>query len=59
MAENIQEEIEDKLIDCINSGVAGRLIIFKPEKKGQEDYLAIERRGKYEEIFPRKQTKRY
>ena len=47
--DNIQEEIEDKVIDCINSDVFGRLIIFKPEKKGMEDYLAVERRGKYKE----------
>lgn len=53
MTENIQEEIEDKIIDCINSGVAGRLIVFKPDKKGFEDYLAVEKRGKYteEEIY--------
>ena len=49
MAENIQEEIEDKVIDCINSGAAGRLIIYKPEKKGLEDYLVVERKGKYKE----------
>ena len=49
MTRNIQEEIEDKVIDCINSGVGGRLVIFKPEEKGWEDYLAVERRGKYKE----------
>lgn len=49
MTENIQEEVENKIIDCINSGITGRLIIFKPEKIGQEDYLAVERRGKYKE----------
>lgn len=47
--DNIQEEIEDKIIDDINSGVGGRLVIFKPEKKGMEDYLAVERRGEYKE----------
>ena len=49
MTENIQEEVEDKIIDCINSGAGGRLIVFKPEKKGFEDYLAVERRGEYKE----------
>ncbi len=47
--ENIKEAIEDKVIDCINTNVEGRLIVFKPQKKGQEDYLAIERRGQYKE----------
>ena len=47
MADNLQEEIEDKIIDCINSGVTGRLIIFKPEKNDIEDCLAVERRGAY------------
>ena len=46
---NIQEEIEDKIIDCINSGVSGRLVIFKPEEKGLEGYLAVERKGEYKE----------
>ncbi|MGA2418089.1 MAG: DUF5680 domain-containing protein [Candidatus Staskawiczbacteria bacterium] len=49
MLENIQEEIEDKIIDCINAGVAGRLIIFKPEKSSFKANLAVERRGKYKE----------
>jgi hypothetical protein len=49
MTDNIKEAVEDKIIDSINSGIAGRLIIFKPEKKGLEDYLAIERRGEYKE----------
>jgi hypothetical protein len=49
MAENIQKEIEDKVIDCINSGVAGRLIIFKPEGAPFGADLAVERRGKYKE----------
>jgi len=47
--QNIQEEIEDKVIDCINSGAGGRLVIFKPEKKGFENYLAIQGRGNYKE----------
>ena len=49
MTENIQEEIEDKVMDCINVGVAGRLIIFKPEKSNFGADLAVERRGKYKE----------
>jgi len=49
MADNIQEEIEDKVIDDINSGVGGRLIIFKPEKAPFGADLAVERRGKYKE----------
>jgi len=47
MADNIQEEIEDKVIDCINSGVAGRLIIFKPEKNNLGADLSVEKRGEY------------
>jgi len=49
MAENIQEEIEDKIIDYINSVVAGRLIIFKPEENILGADLAVGRRGKYKE----------
>ena len=49
MLQNIQEEIEDKVIDSINSAVTGRIIVFKPEKKGLENYLAVERRGRYKE----------
>jgi hypothetical protein len=47
--EKIQEQIEDKIIDSINSGVAGRLITFKPEKNIFGADLAVERRGKYKE----------
>jgi hypothetical protein len=49
MTDNIQAEIEDKVIDCINSGVAGRLVIFKPQKNSFGANLAVERRGKYKE----------
>lgn len=49
MTDNIQEQIEDKVIDCINSGVAGRLIVFKPEKSILGADLAVERRGGYKE----------
>jgi len=47
--ENIKEEIENKIIDCINSGIAGRLIIFKPEKNNFGADLSVQRRGKYKE----------
>ncbi|MCX6723887.1 MAG: hypothetical protein NT155_01780 [Candidatus Staskawiczbacteria bacterium] len=49
MADNIQEEIEDKVIDCINSGVNGRLVIFKPEKSLFGADLVVEKRGEYKE----------
>ncbi len=49
MTENIQEKIEDKIIDCINLTAGGRLVIFKPEKKGFEDYLAVGKKGNYKE----------
>ena len=49
MAENIKEQIEDKIIDCINSESGGRLIIFKPEKNNFGADLAVVRRGKYKE----------
>jgi hypothetical protein len=47
--ENIQEEIEDKVIDCINTGVSGRLVIFKPEKNIFGEDLVVEKRAKYKE----------
>ena len=31
MTDNIQEKVEDKVIDCINSEVSGRIIISKPQ----------------------------
>jgi len=45
MAEIIQEEIENKIIDIINVGAAGRLIVFKPEKSDKN--LVVEKRGDY------------
>lgn len=48
MSENIQEEIEDKIIDHINSGSASRLVIFKPEFNSFGADLAVERRAQYE-----------
>jgi len=47
--DNIQEEIEDKIIDYINVGATGRLIISKPEKSPIKADLIAERRGKYKE----------
>ena len=49
MADNIQEKIENIIIDEINAGAGGRLIIFKPEKTIFNADLAAERRGKYKE----------
>ena len=46
MTDNIQEKIEDKVIDCINSGAGGRLIILKPENSDKD--LIVEKRGDYE-----------
>ncbi len=45
MAENLKEEIEDKVIDCINAGAIGRLVIFKPEKSDKD--LIVEKRSDY------------
>jgi hypothetical protein len=45
MAENIQEEIEDKVIDCIVLGANGRLVVFKPEKLDKN--LVVEKRNDY------------
>jgi len=45
VAGNIKEKIEDKIIDCINSGAGGRLIIFKPENSDKD--LMVEKRGDY------------
>ncbi len=49
MADNLQREIEDKIIDCINSGVGGRLIVSKLEKAPGGINLSVERRGEYKE----------
>jgi hypothetical protein len=49
MADNIKEQIENSIIDCINIGVSGRLVIFKPEDNIFGADLAVERRGKYKE----------
>jgi len=47
--EKLQEKIEDKVIDCINSGAVGRLIVFKPEKNSLGADLAVEERGNYKD----------
>ncbi len=49
MTDNIQEKVEDKIIDCINEGAAGRLIISKPDNNSMGIDLVVERRGKYKE----------
>jgi hypothetical protein len=45
MVDNIKEKIEDKVIDCINYGAGGRLIILKPENSDKD--LMVEKRGDY------------
>ncbi|MCX6721188.1 MAG: hypothetical protein NT026_01130 [Candidatus Staskawiczbacteria bacterium] len=42
MTDNIQEEIEDKIIDWIALGSEGRLIAFKPE---QSSNLVVQKKG--------------
>ena len=49
MSENIQEEIENKIIDQITAIASGRLIVFKPEKSDLGADLVVEHRGKYKE----------
>lgn len=48
MADNIQEDVENKIIDCIVLGSGGRLIVFKPEKNKNGADLIIKRKGEYE-----------
>jgi hypothetical protein len=45
MSDNIKEEIEDKIIDCISLGAGGRLVVFKPENSGRD--LVVEKKGDY------------
>jgi hypothetical protein len=47
--QNIQEKVENKIIDNIELGASGRLVIIKPEEKGFEDYLTIAPKSKYKE----------
>lgn len=42
---SVQEKVENKIIDLINEGVGGRLIIFKPENSKMS--LTVEKRGDY------------
>ena len=46
--ENIQQEIEDKIIDLIALGAQGRLIVFKPEKSDKD--LIVEKRSDYNNL---------
>jgi len=45
MAENIKEQIENKVIDCIVAGAMGRMVVFKPDKLNVD--LIVEKRGDY------------
>ena len=45
MADNIQEQIEDKIIDLIALSSGGRLIVFKPENSAKS--LIVEKKGDY------------
>jgi len=47
MTDNIQEKVEDKVIDCINSEVSGRIIISKPQDSNTDAGLVLEKRGDY------------
>ena len=44
---SVQEKTEDKIIDAINSGAEGRLIIYKPPKGEVDADLVVEVRGGY------------
>lgn len=48
MTENIQEDVENKIIDCIILGSGGRLIVFKPAKNKNGADLVVKRKGEYE-----------
>ena len=45
MADNIQEEIQDKIMDLIALGAEGRLVAFKPENADRD--LVVEKKGEY------------
>lgn len=47
MPDNIQEKIEDKIIDCINLGAGGRLIIFRPGEGDRSADLIVKKKGGY------------
>lgn len=44
---SVQEKTEDRIIDAINSGAEGRLIIYKPPKGDTNIDLVVEVRGGY------------
>ncbi len=48
MADNIQEGVENKIIDCIVLGSGGRLLATKPEESKTAADLVIKRKGEYE-----------
>ena len=45
MTDNLQEEIENKIIDLISLGSGGRLVVFKPEKSNKD--LVVEEKSDY------------
>lgn len=45
MEEKIHEKTENIIIDLINVGAGGRLVIYKPENSAMD--LAVEKRGDY------------
>lgn len=47
MAIKIQEEIEDKLIDCITKESAGRMVVVKPENS--KGILIAEKKGYFKD----------
>lgn len=40
-----KSKILDKIIDCINAGAGGRLVVFKPENSDKD--LIVEKKGNY------------
>lgn len=48
-SKSIQEKIKEGLIDIINTGADGRLIIFKPQDNRLNADLVVEKRGGYKE----------
>lgn len=47
--DTIEKKVRDNIIDVINAGAAGRLIIVAKEKSKQGIDLSVERRGEYKE----------
>ncbi len=48
MSNNIQKDVENKIIDCIVLGSGGRLLVTKPEEFKNGADLVIKRKGEYE-----------